>query len=289
MKNTKIIFTALALLAMPVLLFAYDWPQPESETNTVKSQFGQLRGSTISSSMIFSEKQEVKSCDKGKSIAVISEHEDDFGWFESPLGTAIIVEHGDKLCTVYANLDRNTITDYQDVFTVSAGETLGTSGQSAWHNEGDYLEFKVFDTKSHTAVNPKILMPKSGREKVLDAGEITLEDKNGNKRNLLVERKIPSGTYFVYRKRNEIEMPFQTLIAVNGNTTEKISYETMTEKNGRLSIRGNSFYSSKDLYPDSVKQLLGTVQFNKGQNTLSITMVNLLGNQAAISYKLDIY
>ena len=202
----------------------------------------------------------------------------------------MIVSHEDGLSTVYANLDDSTISkELEEKQFVESGEYLGTSGNTGWQEGQSCLEFKVFDSKNNSAVNPRILMPRAGRELPLTMGTITLTDKNGVSHNLLNERRLPAGKYYVYRTRQNVAVPYKTITAVNGATVENISYDVLKESNGKLCVKGNEHYSVKEIYPDSTKQLAGIVQLNKGSSTLTITIVNILNSASTISYKLDIY
>ncbi|MGN0728131.1 peptidoglycan DD-metalloendopeptidase family protein [Treponema sp.] len=287
MKKT---ISALVLAAAGFYAVSFDWPQKEIQTDSFFSYFGQLRGNTISSSLIFKDSSEIKAADKGKVIAVISDHSDDFGWFESALGNSIIISHNDGLSTVYSNLDDGSIpAKIEADGSVESGEYLGISGNSGWQEGESYLEFKVFDSENSSAVNPRILMPRTGKELPLSAGTITLIDSNGTSRNLLIERRLPAGKYRVYRTRQNVAVPYKTIVSVNGTTVESISYDVLTESSGKLGVSGNSHYSVKEIYPDSTRQLAGIVQLNKGSCTLGITVVNILNSASSISYKLDIY
>ena len=77
--------------------FSYDWPQGNTE---LSSFFGQIRGSTISTSMIFSETSEIKASEPGKAVLYIREYQDDTDFFPSTLGNALILSHSDNLVTV---------------------------------------------------------------------------------------------------------------------------------------------------------------------------------------------
>ena len=98
-----------ALCVSTAACFAFDWPQLETASDSFYSYFGQLRGGTIETSLIFKDSSDVKAADNGTIIATISEHNNDYGWFESTLGNAVIISHDNQLMTVYANLDSETI------------------------------------------------------------------------------------------------------------------------------------------------------------------------------------
>lgn len=280
-----------AILCIFSMSFAFDWPQEESESDAFYSYYGQLRGGTISSSIVFNNPGEIKASEDGRIIIVMTNHGSDFGWFESSLGNTIIITHGDGLSTVYSNLDDATIPDeIQTNTAVSKGTVLGLSGNSAWQeSDQSALEFKVFDSKNDTSVNPRVLMPRTETELPLEIGAVTLVDREGTAYDLRLTRRIPSGEYYVYRSRQDIVAPYSTSIAINGTTVETVTYDVLEEHNGRLCVRGNGYYSREDLYPDELLQLAGTALLNRGASTLTVTLSNILNTARTISYRLDVY
>ncbi|MDO4505710.1 MAG: M23 family metallopeptidase [Spirochaetales bacterium] len=286
----KNVLAAILALSAVSLANAFDWPLAETTPDTVASGFGQLRGGTLSSSVIYKEDAVVRSSDDGIVIAVIDDQSEAFGWFESSLGTAAIISHSDGLSTVYGNLNSNSLHEtLGETERIKAYGKIATSGNSGWQESSNGLEFKVFDKKNLASVNPKILMPRVVKEPHLEAGSVYLMDKNGNFRNINTEKRIAAGTYFVYKTRQSKVVPYKTIVAVNGETAETIVYDTIKENNGKLGLTGNGHYSTQDIYPDEEKQLLAKVQLTKGQSTLTITLVNIQENSTLIHYKLDIY
>lgn len=284
-----IVTASLAALALSSIS-AFDWPITETSSETIISEFGQLRGKTLSSSIIYKEDAEVRSSDDGIVIAVIDDQSDAFGWFESALGSAAIISHSDGLSTVYGNLNQDSLEEnLGEAERIKAYGKIATSGNTAWQEESNGLEFKVFDKKNLAAVNPKILMPRIAKENHLEAGTVYLLDKNGNFRNINTEKRIASGTYFVYKTRQSKAVPYKTIVAVNGETAETVIYNTIKETSGKLGLTGNSHYSTQDIYPEDDKQLLAKIQLTKGQSTLTITLVNIQENTTLLNYKLDIY
>lgn len=277
----------LLLLVAGTRAWAFDWPQSDVDFDSFSSQFGQLRGDQVSSSLVFSSDASVRAADKGRVIALIIEHEDEFGWFESALGSAVILSHTDGLDTVYANLETSSVS--VNLTDVKQGDSLGKTGNTGWQDGKSALEFKVFDAKNKSAINPSILMPRVARETSPDIGTVMLEDKKAVSHNLLVERRLPAGSYAVYKTRQEGFCPFKTQVAVNGITYETVSYDVLKENYGKLGIYGNIHYTTQDIYPDAERQLVGTVEMSRGANTLSVTVQGMSGSSTTLSYQIDVY
>ena len=285
----NIFAAALAFISVSSAI-AFDWPLSETTSETISSEFGQLRGGCISPSVIYKEDAEVHSADDGIVIAVIDDQSDAFGWFESSPGSAVIVSHSDGLSTVYGNLNSISMHESLDGKTqLKEHDKIATSGNSAWQEESNGLEFQVYDKKNLSYVNPKILMPRIAKEPHLEAGPVFLMDKNGNFRNINTDKRLPAGTYFIYKTQQGKHVPYKTIVTVNGETSETITYDIIKESYGKVGLTGNNIYSIKELYPQKDKQLLGKIQLTKGQSTLSITLINIQENSTLLNFKLDIY
>jgi murein DD-endopeptidase MepM/ murein hydrolase activator NlpD len=284
----KYLIPLILLASVPIS--AFDWPQEEIMSNSFYSYFGQLRGGTISTSLIFADTSDVKAADDGKVIAVISEHDDDSCFFPSSLGNAVIVSHNDNLLTVYGNIDGETLS--KTVYTsdtVKVGTIFGSSGNSAWQQGRSSLEFQIIDTKNNTAINPRVLMPRIGDELPLTLTGITLESKTGTRYDLLVQRTIPSGQYRVYRQRQAVAIPYKTRVTINGIIIDTITYDQLIRDGATVCAAGRKNYPKEVLYPDDRMQLLGEVILTPGKNTLGMTLADILGKETTSAYSLTVY
>jgi hypothetical protein len=286
MKKTFI--PALLLLALPAA--AFDWPQEEIASDSFHSYFGQLRGGTVSTSLIFTDPSDVKAADNGHILAVISEHNDDSCFFPSSLGNAVIVAHQDNLLTVYGNIDGESLDPA--VYTASevkTGMRFGTSGNAGWQQGRSSLEFQVIDTKNNTAINPRVLMPRIGNELPLTLSGITLEDKEGKRYELLAGRTVPAGMYRVYSQRQPIAMPYRTRVTVNGVFIDGITNDQLVQDETTICAGGRKNYPREALYPDAKLHLLGEVTLTPGKNTLGLTVSDILGKETNSAYSLTVY
>lgn len=286
MKKTALILS-VTVLSLAAAGFAFDWPQKETASDSFFSYFGQLRGGTISSSLVFKDNSEIKSADEGKLLGIIKEHDNDFGWFESTLGNAVFVSHENSLVTVYANLDGASIADNLDL-QIHSGTYLGNSGNSGWQNGQSCLEFQVIDVKEQSAVNPRILMPKVGKELPLTAGTLTLVDSKNNSYNPASNKFLEAGVYRVYRERQETAVPEKTILQINGSTVERIDLSELSSVSGKMCIKGNRNYTLEEFYPDSKKALAGEIQLVHGKTALSITLIDRNNSAKTVTYELTV-
>ena len=279
------------ILLISSIAFSFDWPQEKVvQSDQFYSYFGQLRGETISNSLIFSEISDVKAADDGYLTVIISEYSDLTDFFPSTLGNAVILSHTDNLLTVYGNIDSESIL--KEAFnenSIKCGETFGTSGNSAWQQGHSSLEFQVIDTKNNTSINPRLLMPRVGKELPLYYNEIYLQGKNGRQYNVTNQNILPSGIYKVYKKRQAVAVPYRTRVAINGTVVDQISYDLLRQDDNQICVSGRKNYSKSILYPNNDLQLLGEATLTPGKNALQLTITDILGKEVNATYLLTIH
>lgn len=280
----NLILTGFVILATAV--FAFDWPQNEIMSDSFYSYFGQLRGGTISTSLVFSESEQVKAADSGRVLAVITEHDED-DLFESTLGNAVIVTHKDNLATIYANLDSENLENLFEMKDIERGTKLGNTSNSGWQTGEACLEFQVLDTKNGNYVNPRILMPRIGNELELTLKNLSAQDRKGGYFDFNITKSLQAGTYLLYRERQETAMPYKTSVFVNGAASDSISYDTLIVKDGKICVNGKRTYSVEQVYPDPQKQLLGEITLPRGKNTVTAVVQDILGKERQITYTIE--
>ncbi len=290
MKNTikKTILTSFAAL-FAIQAFSYSWPQDEVSQESYNSYFGQNRGNIISTSIVFSEPEEVKAAETGYVITILTENNDDSDFFPSTLGTAVILSHEDNLISVYGNLEASSLTLYNtDEKEIEAGATIGQSGTSGFQEGKSNLEFQVIDIKNKSAINPKVLMPRSETELPLLLNGIMLENKNNNFYDINISKTFNSGLYKVYFRRNSVAVPYRTSVSINGVIVDQISYDMITQENNKLCIIGKKKYTSSDVFPNEDLQLIGEAMFTPGRATLGLSLTDALGNIKQLNYNIVI-
>lgn len=286
----KSIFVFLILAFTNNLIFSYDWPQKNVNSDSFYSFFGQLRGNTISNSLIFTESEEIYTSEKGEIVSVITEHGNDFGWFESTLGNCVIVSHEDKLATIYGNLEEDSIPkELFDVDKIDKNIKIGESSNSGWQDGLSCLEFQVIDTKNLNTINPRVLMPRLAKDIPLNIKNLKLINRQDKVYDLNNTRKVPTGIYKLYKERQRIAVPYKTTITINGIAHESFSYDTLQVSNGKLCVKGNKFYPLESLYPSENQQLLSELKLTKGTTSINISIQNILGAKINSSIILEVY
>ena len=285
-KKAVFSMSAALLLAQG---FSFGWPQDNVTQDSFTSYFGQKRGSIISTSVVFSEPEEVKASETGYVLAILTENNDDSDFFPSTLGTAVILSHEDNLVSVYGNLDSETLTLYNtSEKLVDAGATIGQSGTSGFQEGKSNLEFQVVDTKNKAAINPKVLMPRSEAELPLTMNGIMLLNKTNSFFDISVNKTFNSGLYKIYFRRNQVAAPYKTSVSINGVIVDQLSYDMITQENNKLCIIGKKKYTSTDVFPNNELQLIGEAMFTPGRATLGLSLTDSLGNVKQLNYNIVI-
>lgn len=284
----KTIFSILTLFLLSSA-YSFEWPQEDISKASYNSYFGQNVGSILSTSLTFAEPSVIKNAENGNILVILTEEDDDSLFFPSTLGTSVILAHDDNLLSVYGNIDKETITikNEKDTF-LDAGATIGESGNSGYQTLKGNLEFKIIDTKNNSAINPKVLMPRSETELPLTISGVTIQNKNGTYYDIDTYKTFNSGLYRVYYKRNPIATPYKTTVTINGVIVDQISYDTIIEENNRICVTGKKKYTSQDIYPKDDLQLLGEAMFTPGRATLILSVSDILGNIKQVSYNITI-
>ena len=167
-KTIKSAFFFAAFLGLASAgIFGFDWPAKNFDPNQSILSFAQNREGAFNTSLVFEDAQGALATDSGKIIAVITEHQNDGDWFESPLGNTLIVSHDDELISIYGNLTLQSAVGLAQKKEVKADEDLGMTGQSSWNESAEdaSLEFQISDSNAKTFINPLILMPRALKQK----------------------------------------------------------------------------------------------------------------------------
>ena len=288
MKKHSLIQILLSFI-LTTALSAFEWPLDTIENNKTNSYFGQNRGGILSTSLVFENPGEVKAIEKGRILVLLTDENDDSDFFPSTLGNACIVEQDDKLITVYANLEE---LDNQETFSaerIETGKTIGTTGNTAWQDTKSSLELQIIDTTNKSAINPQLLLDRNGDNANMQIPFLYLENKNGDLFDLRNLKSFSSGLYRIYQNRDTNFVPYKTTIFINGVITDQISYDTIIQENNQNCVKGKKKYTSRDIYPDDKRLLLGETMLTTGRSTLSVTLSDILNNQKQITYNISVY
>ena len=272
-------------------IFGFDWPAKNFDPNQSILSFAQNREGAFNTSLVFEDAQGALATDSGKIIAVITEHQNDGDWFESPLGNTLIVSHDDELISIYGNLTLQSAVGLAQKKEVKADEDLGMTGQSSWNENAEdaSLEFQISDSNAKTFINPLILMPRALKQKKISMEGISIENQFGRSYPIANLRSVPAGIYKVYKKRQKDATVFKTSVYVNGREVEKITKDTIKVQSGKLFLAGSSNYTKEDFFPNGETEFLGRLFLPHGSNTVQINAQDIYENTSAATYVISGY
>ena len=266
-------------------LAAFEWSQTPSK---ITESFAENRGDCFNTGVVYENKGDVSVAEKGTSIINLKE-QDSMGWFNSPLGNAVIIVHDNKMMSIYSNLKKD-IT-FSESMHFQTGEIIAKSGDSGWQGENTEncgSGFKVIDTKKQTVVNPMILIePDTNKERIQIEG-VKAITRRGKVVDLYKGVTISSGQYTLYMQRPQNLMIQESQVSLNGVVNEMIYYDSLNQNISKLTIRGNRNYSYAEIYPDSKKMRLAEVLLQKGSNTIEISLSGNNGSKTSIVYRLNV-
>lgn len=290
MKKYSFLVLSFLLLLQTQTISAVEWPQKENTDSSIVSYFGQNISGQMSTSIIFSEPAEIQAIKDGTILIVMTDIEDDSEFFPSSFGTAVILAHEDDLISVYSNLDTNSIIETtESKKELKEGEIIGLSGNTGWQQKKNGLEFQIIDTQKASAINPKILLPRTDAEKDYSLNGVMLQNKDGVFFDIRERKNYPSGTYKVYHTRNTISTPYKMTTFINGLLSDEISFDTISMQNGSVFIKGKKQYDSEIIYPNENMIFTGEIMLTPGKSILSISVEDFLGKSKQLNYNLTIY
>ena len=70
---------------------------------------------------------------------------------------------------------------------------------------------------------------------------------------------------------------------------DQISYDTISQENGKLCVIGKKKYTSTDIYPSDKLQLLGEAVLSTGRATLTLYTEDILNATKQLNYNVSVY
>jgi hypothetical protein len=285
MKKKAIAGCIIALISFSG--WSFEWPQLTENTNSLFSWFGENRGSSFCSALIFSNASQITASDNGHILAKLGTNAGEDGWFEGSLGNAVILSHKNEMDTVYGNLE--TITLLDTITDVKSGDLLGKSGNSGWQKGKSCLEFQVLDTKLDAIINPLLLLQKKDFENYFYITNLEAKNQNtGESYKLSYTNRIPAGIYTLYSDSEPKRMPYSLTVSINGIAVETTTYDTLTLNENHLCVKGKRPHSFTEIYPEKDRFMVAEIILSHGKNTLSITTADSAKNEKTFWYQLEI-
>ncbi len=217
---------------------------------------------------------------------LLSNSSANMGWFESPLGNSVIVAHKNDMVSVYSNLINLKLNNERKSLT--AGEVIGISGESAWKDGDEGVGFQIMDTKMKRLINPVVLMQDLPQAQRVSITGVTAVNRSGESFPLFNGGTLKAGAYTVYMDIPTVGMLHGSSVALNGEAKEMVNYDTLEQGNNKLVIFGNKSYNYEEVYPQKDKMRLAEILLARGTNTIEISLSNVGGTESFARYRISV-
>ncbi len=264
-------------------LYAFDWAQKPVRASSL---FSEIRGDSFNAGVVFASPGEVAVAEEGHVIMMLASNSSNMGWFESPLGNAVIVAHKNDMMSVYSNL--NNIRLEQGKREVVAGEVLGVSGQSAWSDGSEGAGFQIMDTKMKRLINPAVLMQDLPQSQRVPVTGVIAVNRNGESFPLYNGAIFKAGAYTLYMDRPATGMIHGSSVALNGEVKETINYDTLEKIDNSLVVFGNKSYHYNEIYIQDDKMRLADILLARGTNTIEISLSNVGETESFARHRISV-
>lgn len=282
-----------ALLTIPFLVAAFDWPVEERNIITT---FGTNEGDHFAVGLRLAGKESpVWAADEGEVVYYWNEEQKQ-GALPCGLGNMVAIEHPKGLKSLYGHLDEFSLSSGEENdYHVGRGDYIGHIGDSGW-TSGNQLAFAVFDSEFHQIVNPLLVLPSMLdvnepviRNVGLWFGDTVIPLENGitidpGRYNLTAEIFDPSQ----YANLWTPMAAFSISIFVNGSEVKKIVFEALQELDGRVIMRSTEKSDFNQIYIDDQRMWLDKLDLISGKTSIEIIVRDYAGNEASIIYQFDV-
>lgn len=237
---------------------------------------GQKKYDSVERGITFTEAENILASDHGTLLMTLDENAN----FPTTLGKAVIINHNDGLQTVYGNLEEIT----ELLSDVQSGTIIGKAGESGFSAKNSLL-FQVIDTIQKAKINPLLLLPITKDEFSPQLRSTQLVNSQGIAYPLTQNRSFLQGEYYVYSdsfdtiyKGSSLFPVFKSTVYLNGKEVASLSYETLTEKDGKLFLQSSENDSIENTNIRNGFTRIGKINLKQGRNIISIELSDLSGN-----------
>jgi hypothetical protein len=215
--------------------------------------------------------------------------------FPSPLGSWMVLDHGDNILGLYCRYEDRKDTPVP--FVMDTATVLAATGKTGWADqEGMY--FALFDRKERRWINPSVIISGniSGTEDTFPPviRQVELRTPAGTAVNPAIIQRIPQGLYTVYvdvwdalEAGGSPLAPNRISCSVNGVETGVISFETLISREGTRMVYRSGLVPASQVY-DEKGYGLGEIRLARGQATLVIEARDMADNARSVTYRLNI-
>jgi hypothetical protein len=203
------------------------------------------------------------------------------------VGSFLALHHGDGIRSISCHLKRRSLGAVRAGYR--AGEKIGVVGDTGY-SEGVHLHFAVFDSETHSFLNPLTLLPPLADSQRPVIRRIALAYGD---RVLALEQGaiVPPGRVKVLAEladpRADVRFfwpmaPHSVRLSLDGREAAKISFDALHVVDGRTVLRGTAA-AAADVYGAEGMTVCGTVDLRSGTSNILLTARDFAGNEATLA------
>ena len=288
--NSKKLFSVLLSICVfggTVLVWSYQWPV-EPRILSVFAQGGMEgfeRGIRISSTS-----SEIKPIEEGELVFFCPEGS--IASLPYPLGSIVVLQHGNTLRSLYAHLELADSAEKSRKTIFSKGDVLGKVGLSGATSMVG-LSLFTYDLEARQFINPFLLLPP-----VKDTSRPVIRDTQLERKDrtilLPTTEPVPRGIWEVTAEIFDLSSAVPTFwpmgvykvsFYVNGQERFTVTMDTLKEQEGITRVYPSEGLSYDRLFKEGFRMKLGTVNLNPGVLNLEIVARDFVGNEKNQLYR----
>jgi hypothetical protein len=267
------------LLAGALSAAALDWPVAKK---VLTGNFGESREDHLHSGIdIGGGEQDVHPIVDGEMVFRYDENAD-YTSFPRGVGSFVVLQHADKILSVYCHLKKGTP---QTRARVTAADSVGTEGDTGY-SEGTHLHISVYDRETAAYLNPLTILPPLRdtqapviRRMALKVGDSVVPIESG----VTVSPGQGEILADAYDPREDVRFlwpmaPYALRLSLNGKEVSKIVFDSIQVVDGR-SVVGSTRRGVGELYGADNLVRCGTVELRGGESHIMLAVRDFAGNE----------
>jgi hypothetical protein len=282
---------------------AMDWP---SADGTVAANFGLNDRGRPCLGMVFRSEGPILSADGGE-LVFRRGQEAEASRLPSPLGSWAAYDHGDGILGIYSRFEDKPVPEpepeaggaiflrpWEAPIRPRQGEPIARSGISGWSDQRGFY-FTLYDRRERRWVNPSLVIVPFPDDRPPEILSVLLQDSEG--------RFIPPGQTRIGQGRYSIIVnvadslsrsspirlaPHRLGVFLNGAEAGSLNMETFSARDGVLLVRRNGLAPVSEVYAPYPALNVGEAWFTRGQTSLELIAMDVMGNEAGLIRRLEV-
>lgn len=261
---------------------AYQWPLENSQ---ISGSFARNRtGLPEKNLALASFNAEVRPAEQGEIIFKQTQN----SILPNKKGSTVIVQHGEDMRTVYAELAE--LADLQDKKVNE--ETL--LGKSAAAGGGRYtFKLAFYDNRLRQFVNPSFFLPARSSAYRASIASVVFKSRAGEEFPVANGVTLPAGEFEVFVNSYSLAAngadrlaPYSLSLEVMGDIIAKVQGDAFISIKGETFLTGGNRINAENLYDRLGRIRLGSVMLSPGQANLTVRAADTEARQTTMSMRI---